>query len=148
MEVNGLAKISVLVPVYNVAPYLKKCMESILSQTLADIEILCGDGGSTDGSLEILREYESKDSRVHVISKKGSGYGQSMNECLAMATGEYIGIVESDDLVRRDMYAVLFHAAEHFNADIVLSDFYHYYDDGGKKIIKAIPQNGFVNVSH
>ena len=133
-----MAKISVLVPVYNVAPYLKKCMDSILSQTLDDIEILCGDGGSTDGSLEILREYESKDSRVHVISKKGSGYGQSMNECLAMATGEYIGIVESDDLVRRDMYAVLFHAAEHFNADIVLSDFYHYYDDGGKKIINIL----------
>ena len=88
-----MAMVSVLVPVYNVAPYLPACMDSILNQTLADIEVLCGDGGSTDGSLDILREYERRDSRVCVISQKGSGYGQSMNNCLRMATGEYIGIV-------------------------------------------------------
>ena len=135
-----MAKISVLVPVFNVAPYLPKCMDSILSQTLADIEVLCGDGGSTDGSLEILREYEAKDSRVRVISKVGSGYGESMNECMNIATGEYVGIVESDDWILPSMYAKLFRVAKRFSTDVVISDFYHYYGD--KKIIINILQHG------
>ena len=129
-----MAMVSVLVPVYNVAPYLPACMDSILNQTLADIEVLCGDGGSTDGSLDILREYERRDSRVCVISQKGSGYGQSMNNCLRMATGEYIGIVESDDLISRTMYQSLLRAAHRFDTDIVLSDFYLYWKDR-KKIV-------------
>lgn len=129
-----MAKVSVLVPVYNVAPYLHECMDSILCQTLDDIEVLCGDGGSTDGSLDILREYERRDARVHVISKKSSGYGQSMNECLRMAIGEYIGIVESDDLISPTMYQSLLRAAHRFNADVVLGDFYLYWKDR-KKIV-------------
>ena len=99
-------KVSIVVPVFNVKTFLPDCLDSILNQTISDIEILCGDGGSNDGSLEILRDYEKRDSRIKVISKEKSGYGQSVNDCMNMAEGEYIGIVESDDVVAPDMYRV------------------------------------------
>ena len=78
-------KVSVIVPVFNVKTYLRECLDSILAQTLTDIEVICGDGGSTDGSLEIIQEYAQKDSRINYITKERSGYGQSMNDCMAMA---------------------------------------------------------------
>jgi len=120
-------KVSIVVPVFNVKKYLKKCLNSLLNQTLYDIEIICGDGGSTDGSLKILKEYEKKDSRVRVISRKGSGYGESVNECIDQATGEYVGIVESDDLVDKKMYKTLYSYAKENDLDWVRSDIYFYY---------------------
>ena len=72
-------KVSIIVPVFNVKAYLRECLDSILAQTLPEIEIICGDGGSNDGSLEIIQEYAQKDSRVHYITKEKSGYGQSVN---------------------------------------------------------------------
>lgn len=123
---NETPKISVIVPVFNVQPYLKECIDSILAQTLTDIEVLCGDGGSTDGSLEILRDYEEKDSRVRVLNKAGSGYGQSVNDCMRIAKGKYIGIVESDDLIVPDMYETLYKIAEEKALDWVRGDIYFF----------------------
>lgn len=120
-------KVSVVVPVFNVKNYLRECLDSILSQTLKEIEVLCGDGGSNDGSLEILREYEKKDKRVKVISREGSGYGQSVNECMDIAKGEYIGLVESDDKVDPKMYETLYNIAKQNDLDWIRSDIYHYY---------------------
>ena len=120
-------KVSVVVPVFNVQPFLKECLDSILNQTLYDIEVICGDGGSNDGSLEILREYEKKDMRVKVISRNGSGYGQSVNECMDIAKGEYIGLVESDDKIDPNMYETLFCTAKSNDLDWVRSDIYFYY---------------------
>lgn len=77
--------VSVLVPVFNVEKYLRQCLESLSCQTLDDIQIICIDDGSTDKSLEILREFEKKDSRFEVITKPNSGYGNSMNRGLAAA---------------------------------------------------------------
>lgn len=127
MSVNRAPKVSVVVPVLNVAPYLRECLDSILVQTISDIEVICGDGGSTDGSHEILQEYASKDPRVQVLSKFGSGYGQSVNDCMRMATGEYIGIVESDDIIKPDMLEILYRAADEKNLDWVRGDIYFYY---------------------
>lgn len=120
-------KVSIVVPVFNVKDYLRECLDSILNQTLYEIEVLCGDGGSNDGSLEILREYEKKDKRVKVISREGSGYGQSVNECMDIARGEYIGLVESDDKIDEKMYETLFYIAKANDLDWIKSDIYHYY---------------------
>lgn len=127
LEKNVKPKVSIVVPVFNVKNFLRECLDSILGQTLEDIEVLCGDGGSNDGSLEILREYEKSDKRVKVISREGSGYGQSVNECMDIARGEYIGLVESDDKVDKNMYETLYNIAKDNNLDWVKSDIYHYY---------------------
>ena len=73
-------------------------MDSIINQTLRDIEIICVNDGSTDGSIDIIQEYAQKDNRIKVVNKKNSGYGDSMNKGLEAVTGEYIGIIESDDI--------------------------------------------------
>ncbi|MBQ3600388.1 MAG: glycosyltransferase [Lachnospiraceae bacterium] len=122
-----MPKVSIVVPVYNVEKYLRQCMDSIVNQTLKDIEIICVDDGSTDSSGAILDEYASKDSRVRVIHKKNSGYGNSMNIGFDAANGEYIGIVESDDYAEADMFEKLYAEASKNQLDVVKSSFYFYY---------------------
>lgn len=119
-------KISILVPVYNVEKYLPQCIDSIVGQTYQDLEIICIDDGSTDSSGRILDEYAAKDARIKVIHKPNAGYGHSMNMGLANATGEYIGIVESDDYISADMYEKLAEIVESQTekVDIVKADFY------------------------
>lgn len=125
-------KVSIVVPVCNVERYLKECMDSILAQTLKEIEIICVDDGSKDNSLKILKEYEAKDSRVIVITKPNSGYGNTMNVGMAKAKGEYIGIVESDDYVKPDMFEKLYNKAKETNAEVVKSDHYIFSTKNGK----------------
>lgn len=122
-------KVTVLIPVFNVKTYLRECIDSILEQTLQDFEIICGDGGSNDGSLEILEEYAAKDPRIQVISKAGSGYGQSMNDCMDIAKGEYIGIVESDDAIKPTMLETMYRIAAQNNLDWIRGDIYFYYSE-------------------
>lgn len=127
MLVDRAPKVSVVVPVLNVKPYLRDCLDSILNQTIPDIEVICGDGGSTDGSFEILQEYAAKDPRVQTLCKSGSGYGQSVNDCIRMAKGEYIGIVESDDMIKPDMFETLYRVAKEKRLDWVRGDIFFYY---------------------
>lgn len=122
-----MAKISVVVPVYNVEKYLKECIDSIINQTLEDIEIICVNDGSTDSSLEILNDYAKKDSRIIVINKSNSGYGHTMNMGLNAASGEYIGIIESDDFADKNMFEDLYKLAKEYEADIVKGDWYNYW---------------------
>lgn len=129
-----MCKVSVLVPIYNVEQYLPKCLDSILAQTLQDIEIICIDDGSTDQSGEILDEYAAKDSRIRVIHQVNGGYGKAMNAGLAIAQGEYIGVVESDDFASLDMYEKLYRAANTYNAQVVKSNYYRYWGNGKEKI--------------
>ena len=124
-------KVSIVVPVCNVERYLKECMDSVVNQTLKDIEIICVDDGSKDSSLAILREYEKKDSRVKVITKPNSGYGNTMNVGMDKAVGEYIGIVESDDYVEENMFERLYNTAKKFDAEIVKSDHYIFSTKNG-----------------
>lgn len=95
---------SVIVPVYNVENYLRECLDSIINQTYGDLEIICIDDGSTDTSGKILDEYARVDKRIIVVHKANSGYGQTMNLGLSKASGEYIGIVESDDYIALDAF--------------------------------------------
>ncbi len=126
-------KVTVIVPVFNVERYLAECLDSILAQTMQDIEVICGDGGSTDRSLDIIKEYAGKDPRVKYISKERSGYGQSMNDCVKMAKGEYIGIVESDDKVVPETYEHLYAVAKENDLDWVRGDIFLYYSEKPEK---------------
>ena len=99
-----MPKVSIIIPTYNVENYLRECMDSVTRQTLKDIEIICINDGSTDGSLEILKEYADKDPRIVLVDKENEGYGVGMNIGLDKASGEYIGIVEPDDFVPLNMY--------------------------------------------
>lgn len=127
-----MPKVSVLVPVYNTEKYLEECLNSIVKQTLHDIEIICINDGSTDGSLQILKEYVLKDKRIKIIDKENSGYGASMNMGLDIATGDYIGIVESDDFADAKMFENLYNIAKSNNLDTVKSDFYYYSGKTGR----------------
>ncbi len=128
-------KVSVVVPCYNVEKYLHQCIDSIVNQTLKDIEIICVNDGSKDSTLDILKEYAEKDKRVKIIDKANGGYGESMNRGFDMATGEYIGIVESDDYAEPDMFEKLYTCAKEHQLDAVKSGFYFYWSKGGERNI-------------
>lgn len=110
--------ISVIVPVYNVEPYLEKCLDSIIGQTYKDLEILVIDDGSTDRSGEICDNYAQKDKRIKVFHTENQGLSTARNLGLDHAKGEYIGFVDSDDWIEPDMYACLLKNAEQTSADI------------------------------
>lgn len=104
-------KVSVVIPIYNVENYLEECLDSVLGQTLADLEVICVNDGSTDGSLDIVRRFEAIDRRVKVIDKANAGYGSAMNAGFDLACGEYVGIVEPDDYIESSMYETMYEKA-------------------------------------
>lgn len=122
-------KVSILVPTYNVEPYLVQCMDSIINQTLKEIEIICVNDGSTDNSLDILKSYAARDERIILIDKENGGYGKGMNIASSRATGEYIGIVEPDDYIPPRMYEELYDKAIDHDLDFVKADFYRFTKD-------------------
>jgi len=128
-----MIKVSIIVPVFNVQNYLRQCLNSLVGQTLRDIEIICVDDGSTDTSGQILDEYAHRDERIRVIHKKNTGYGNSMNIGFMEANGEYIGIVESDDYADADMFEVLYQIAHENQLDVVKSSFFNYYSGPREK---------------
>lgn len=115
----GEIKVSVIIPVYNVEPYLRECLDSVVNQTLKEIEIICVDDGSTDDSLKILREYENRDKRVLVYTQINSGQSAARNHGLKYATGDYVYFLDSDDYIRSDALELLFHQASSARLDIV-----------------------------
>lgn len=118
-----MPKVSIIMPSLNVAAYIRECLESVVNQSLKELEILCVDAGSTDGTWEILKEYAQKDERIQLIQSDKKSYGYQMNLGLRMAQGEYIGFVETDDFVLPEMYDELYICAKTWNADFVKSDF-------------------------
>lgn len=133
-------KVSVIIPVYNAAQYLERCLDSVINQTLKDIEIICINDCSTDNSLEILEEYASKDNRIKIIDfKENKGVAAARNAGINEAQGEYIGFVDPDDYIDSDFYAQLYKKAYETKADIVKgNDINVVYCDGTKKML---PQN-------
>jgi len=113
-------KISVILPVYNVERYLEKCMTDILGQTLKEIEVICIDDGSEDGSLEILREYERRDARVRVVSQKNAGAAAARNRGMALAQGKYLSFLDSDDFFEPDMLEKAYQCAQRERAEITI----------------------------
>ena len=112
-----MPEITVIMPALNVAKYIRTCIESVINQSFTDLEILFIDAGSTDGTVEIMQEYASKDSRIQLIHSDKKSYGYQMNMGISLAKGKYIGIVETDDYIEEDMYEVLYEACVRNNAD-------------------------------
>lgn len=110
--------LTVLVPCYNVEKYVTQCLESILGQTYSNIEVICIDDGSTDSTPKILQDFSKRDPRIKIITKPNSGYGHSMNIGLDHASGDFIGIVESDDFIKQDMFEKLVTNAIKYQLDI------------------------------
>lgn len=119
MEKNKV-RVSVILPVYNEEQYLRQCLDNITGQTLREIEIICVDDGSTDGSLSILREYESKDSCIKVISVENRGAGAARNTGMAEAAGEYLYFPDSDDYCELTLLEEACREAECRNADVTI----------------------------
>ncbi len=123
-------RVSIIVPMLNVARYLPKALDSISRQTLRDIEVICVDGGSTDGTVEIVRTFCEKDCHFRLVKSPKKSYGAQMNIGLSLARGEYFGIVEPDDWIEPDMYAVLVSIADKNLLDFVKSDLIKFIGDG------------------
>lgn len=119
-----MIKVSIIVPIYNVEKLLKRCLDSLVNQTLKDIEIICINDGSTDNSLEILKSFANKDKRIVIIDKQNEGLCIARNTGMKIAQGEYIGFVDSDDWVDLDFYEKLYNSAVNNNADIAVSEIY------------------------
>ena len=116
-----MIKVSVIVPIYNVEQYLKRCIDSLLAQSLKEIEIILVDDGSPDKCPEICDQYGTEYKNIIVIHKKNAGLGMARNTGLEVARGKYVAFVDSDDYVDKEMYEKLYHIAEEKKADIVIS---------------------------
>ncbi len=127
-----MPKISVIVPVYNVEEYLPKCLDSLINQTLEDIEIICINDGSLDNSLDILQAYAKMDNRIIVLDKENEGQGIARNLGIQKAKGEYIGFVDPDDWVGETMYEEMYIQAKTLSSEIVVCDFWKKQDWNGK----------------
>ena len=110
--------ISIIIPVYKVEKYIYKCIDSVLNQTYKNLEIILVDDGSPDKCPEICEEYAKKDNRIKIIHKKNGGLSDARNAGLKVATGKYIGFVDSDDYIEKDMYQVLYNNIIKTNSDI------------------------------
>lgn len=142
--------VSIIVPCYNVAPYVDACMDSLVRQTLRDIEIICVNDGSTDGTPVLLHAWEERDSRVRVIDRENGGLSVARNTGMELASGEYIGFVDPDDYVEHSMYARLLEEARRHDAEITGCGYTGFSDgdgmvldsgcrSGGKREIQFIP---------
>ena len=118
----GIPRVSVIIPVYNVEKYLRECLDSIVNQTLREIEIICVDDGSTDGSPEILREYGEKDCRITIISQENRGISSARNHGADIASGEYFYFMDGDDILERDALSRLYQLSEEKSLDVLYFD--------------------------
>lgn len=113
-------KVSIIVPVYNTAKYLEQCLESVVNQSLKDIEVICVNDGSTDNSLEILERYAQKDERIKIITQHNQGQSAARNKGLEIAQGRYIGFVDSDDWIDETMFEKLYQNAKSYDSDVAM----------------------------
>ena len=132
-------KVSVIIPVYNVEEYLRECLDSIINQTLKDLEIICINDGSTDNSLEILKEYASKDNRIKIIDKKNEGVAQARNKGIKSAKGGFVCFVDPDDIYpSNDILESLYTGAIEHNVNICGGEFSD-YNNATKEITQDFP---------
>ena len=118
-----MIKVSVIMPSLNVAPYIRECLESVVNQSLNDIEIICVDAGSTDGTREIIAEYAKNDQRIRCIDSDMKSYGHQVNLGIEAAIGDYIAVLETDDYIDTCMYEKLYDTASVYDLDYIKSDF-------------------------
>lgn len=127
-----MPKVSVIIPVHNVEKHLGECLDSILGQTLKDIEVICVDDGSADGSPKILAEYAARDRRVRVFRQGPSGAGAARNKGLAEAGGEYLFFCDADDWIDRDALGTMYASAARVNADVAMTGIRYFDEASGR----------------
>lgn len=131
-------RLSVIVPVYNVEAYLAECVDSLLAQSVGEMEIFLVDDGSTDGSGAICDRYAAeRPDTIRCLHTKNGGQGRARNLALPLAQGEFVGFVDSDDWVRPDMYQKMLDRADAAGADIVVCDFLERFADGSERLLPA-----------
>ena len=142
--------ISIIVPVYNMEQYLERCMNSIWAQTYKNLEIILVDDGSTDCSAQMCDEYAVKDDRIKVVHKRNGGLSDARNAGLAVASGTYIGYVDSDDWIEPDMYEQMYRACVEKNAQVAICRYAQVYKDqtiqGGNSKVTALEQEELLRV--
>ena len=125
-----MTKVSVIIPIYNVEKYLRECLDSVVNQTLKDIEIILVDNGANLSEKEIIKSYQKSDIRISVIEFLNNvGYGKAVNAGIQSASGKYVSIIESDDFVDENMLEKLFNSAEHYDIDIIKSGYKEFNTD-------------------
>lgn len=129
-----MCKVSVIIPVYNTAPYLYEAINSILSQTLNDIEVICVDDGSTDDSLEILNEFAEKDNRIFVIHQENQGLSMTRNNAMKYIHGKYIYFFDSDDVLVEDALLQCYESCERNNLDFCFFDAEILLEEGARPL--------------
>lgn len=138
-------KVSIIVPVYNAEKYITQCIESLLNQTLKECEFIYINDGSQDSSEVIINKYKKLDKRIKLISQKNQGVSAARNAGIKAALGEYIGFVDADDFVEKEMYKVLYDTAEIENCDIVISNFQSKME--GHKVFSNYPFPKNINLN-
>lgn len=127
-----MPKVSIIVPVYKVEPYLKRCVDSLTNQTLKDIEIILVDDGSPDNCPKMCDEFAQLDSRIKVVHKQNGGLSSARNAGIEVATGDYLGYIDSDDYAELDMFERLYNCAIQNDVDFVMADYFR-VSDGQKR---------------
>lgn len=130
-------KVSVIIPCYNAEDHLRQCLDSVAAQTLRNIEIICIDDGSTDATMEILRDYQGRDGRFRILSQENAGAGAARNRGLREAKGEYLSFLDADDFFEPDMLREAVESAERYVADYVVFGADRYYMD--RKAFGEVP---------
>lgn len=131
-----MIKISIIIPVYNAEQYLEQCLESVINQSLKEIEIICVNDGSIDNSLRILEECSRKDNRIIIINQENGGSSKARNSALQIAKGEYCLNIDSDDWIEQGYLEAMYEKAKKENLDILISDIYFDYNNFQKKKLK------------
>lgn len=142
-------KVSIVIPVYNAEKYLRECLDSLVNQTLPEIEIICVNDGSKDNSAKILDEYAQKDSRVKVFHQQNQGASVAYNNGMKHVQGEYLFFVDADDYIRKDSLELLYNTSKERNCDMLLHGYYHfaeYFCSENQSIYKLISKLGNRNV--
>ncbi len=132
-----MIKVSVIIPLHNSEKYISECIESILQQTLSEIELICIDS-STDGTREILKEYQKKDARIRILEDENSSYGHKLNIGIQRAEGSYVSVVESDDYIEKGMLGALYEIAARNRVDFVKSDYRKFFNGKEARNFKEI----------
>lgn len=146
-KIDYIPKVSVIIPVYNVEEYLRECLDSVVNQTLKEIEIICVDDGSTDNSLEILKEYAQKDKRMTVIKQENLYAGVARNAGLSQAKGEYLSFLDSDDFFELNMLEEMSKKGDEDNSDVVFCGYILFDNTIKKDNFMVIYPNEYISKS-
>lgn len=129
-----MAKVSIVVPIYNVEKYLPKCLDSLINQTFKDIEVWAISDGSPDNSVSIVKKYAEKDNRIKCIEKENGGYGSVLEYAIQNITTEYFLICDPDDWLAEDAIEILYNAADTYNLDFVRGAYYNVFSNDGEEV--------------